>query len=75
MKVNTCCCGRYISYVIFLLFIFSQCGMKIGARNGETRGYFKTLIKIWADEEIQQEFEKSRRNAGTFVKIAQSARE
>ena len=30
-----------------------------------------TLIKIWADEEIQGEFEKSRRNAWTFVKIAQ----
>ena len=27
--------------------------------------------QIWADEEIQQEFEKPRMNGGTFVKIAQ----
>ena len=28
-----------------------------------------TLIKIWADEEIQREFEKSGRNAWTLLKL------
>ena len=56
------------------MFIFSQCRM---SSVDENRGQnwrdaeIVTLIKIWAEEEIQKEFEKSRRNAGTFIKIAQ----
>ena len=70
IKVNTCCCGRYISALFFVVLysVHIVSVMKIGA---ERRGDINFIIKIWADEEIQREFEKSRRNAWTFVKIAQ----